>query len=104
GFFGISPREAARMDPQQRILLEVAWHALEDAGLPLERLAGSQTGGFIGVCANDYSFLHHPDPRQLDAYTATGNAHSIVANRLSYGFDLQGPSVAVDTACSSSLI
>jgi len=104
GFFGISPREAARMDPQQRILLEVAWHALEDAGLPLERLAGSQTGGFIGVCANDYSFLHHPDPRQLDAYTATGNAHSIVANRLSYVFDLQGPSVAVDTACSSSLI
>jgi myxalamid-type polyketide synthase MxaD len=104
GFFGISPREAVRMDPQQRLLLEVAWEALEAAGQGADSLAGSQTGVFIGVCASDYSYVQFTDLACLDAYTATGNAHSIVANRLSYLFDLQGPSFAVDTACSSSLV
>ncbi|MEQ9498606.1 MAG: SDR family NAD(P)-dependent oxidoreductase [Deltaproteobacteria bacterium] len=100
-FFGISPREATWMDPQQRLLLEVVHEALEHAGQG--DIAGSSTGVFVGVSANDYSLL----PRtadQLDAYTATGLSNSILANRVSYLFDLGGPSVAIDTACSSSLV
>jgi acyl transferase domain-containing protein len=102
-FFGITPREASKMDPQQRLLLEVAWEAIEDAGQTLENLKGSATGVFIGICTSDYSILQVGDQHSLDAYTATGNAFSIAANRLSYQFDLRGPSLAVDTACSSSL-
>ncbi|CAI7975412.1 Polyketide synthase [Frankia sp. Hr75.2] len=104
GFFGISRREAVRMDPQQRLFLEVAWEALEDAGQAAGALAGTATGVFAGVCANDYGTLQFGDIADVDAYVATGNAHSIVANRLSYFLDLVGPSVAVDTACSSSLV
>jgi acyl transferase domain-containing protein/acyl-CoA synthetase (AMP-forming)/AMP-acid ligase II/acyl carrier protein len=103
-FFGISPREAERMDPQQRLLLEVAWEALEHAGLAPDRLAGSQTGVFIGISSNDYSHLQFSDPHFIDVYAGTGNAHSIAANRLSYLLDLRGPSIAIDTACSSSLV
>jgi acyl transferase domain-containing protein/acyl-CoA synthetase (AMP-forming)/AMP-acid ligase II/acyl carrier protein len=103
-FFGISPREASRMDPQQRLLLEVAWETLEFAGIAPEKLAGSSTGVFVGISSNDYSALQASDPRYLDAYAGTGNAHSIAANRLSYVFDLRGPSMAIDTACSSSLV
>jgi len=103
-FFGISPREAARMDPQQRLLLEVAWEALEHAGQAADQLAGSQTGVFIGISSNDYAQLQYSDPRLLDPYSGTGNAHSIAANRLSYLLDLRGPSMAIDTACSSSLV
>lgn len=103
-FFGISPREASRMDPQQRLLLEVAWEALEYAGLSPERLAGSQTGVFVGISSNDYGRLQFSDPSYIDAYAGTGNAHSIAANRLSYVLDLRGPSIAIDTACSSSLV
>jgi acyl transferase domain-containing protein/acyl-CoA synthetase (AMP-forming)/AMP-acid ligase II/NADPH:quinone reductase-like Zn-dependent oxidoreductase/acyl carrier protein/short-subunit dehydrogenase len=105
--FGIAPREANRMDPQQRLLLEVAWHALEQAGLPPDRVAGSRTGVFVGIGGTDYSTLQLGFDNYLlgiDAYTGTGNAHSIAANRLSYLFDLHGPSLAVDTACSSSLV
>jgi len=102
-FFGISPREAIHMDPQQRILMEVAWEALEDAGVVPERLAGTQTGVFIGICASDYGWLQLCDSSSLDTYSETGSALSIAANRLSYAFDFRGPSVAVDTACSSSL-
>jgi 3-oxoacyl-(acyl-carrier-protein) synthase/acyl carrier protein len=103
-FFGISPREAARMDPQQRLLLEVSWEALENAFIPPESLAGSRTGVFVGISSYDYSRLQFDDPENIDAYAGTGNAHSIAANRLSYIFDLRGPSMAVDTACSSSLV
>ncbi|GAB1543388.1 hypothetical protein NUACC21_60620 [Scytonema sp. NUACC21] len=103
-FFGISPREAQRMDPQQRLLLEVAWEALENAGIAPDKLAGSQTGVFIGISTNDYSRLQFEDYAQIDAYAGTGNAFSITANRLSYLLDLRGPSLAVDTACSSSLV
>lgn len=103
-FFGISPREAAQLDPQQRLLLEVAWEALEDAGQPPERLAGSRTGVFVGISTNDYGFLRLGQPELVDAYTGTGNALSIAANRLSYTFDFHGPSMAIDTACSSSLV
>jgi amino acid adenylation domain-containing protein/thioester reductase-like protein len=103
-FFGISPREAARMDPQQRLLLEVSWEALENAWIPPHSLAGTRTGVFVGISSSDYSRLQFNDPELIDAYAGTGNAHSIAANRLSYVFDLRGPSMAVDTACSSSLV
>lgn len=103
-FFGISPREAARMDPQQRFLLEVAWEALEDAGQVLERLAGTRTGVFIGISSNDYSQFQLSTPELIDGYASTGNALSIAANRISYVFGLRGPSIAVDTACSASLV
>ncbi len=103
-FFGISPREAAQMDPQQRLLLEVAWEALEDAGQVPERLAGSDAGVFVGISGTDYSTLRAGDLRVVDAYTGTGNALSIAANRLSYFYDFHGPSMAIDTACSSSLV
>src|SRR3954464_3429449 len=104
-FFGITPREAVRMDPQQRLLLEVAWEAMENAGRPAEELAGSKTGVFIGIGGTDYSKVGVPYDdyyEQIDAHLGTGNALSIAANRLSYIFDLHGPSAAVDTACSSS--
>ncbi|WP_396229879.1 type I polyketide synthase, partial [Frankia sp. CpI1-P] len=103
-FFGISPQEAARMDPQQRLLAEVAWEALEDAGVVADQLAGSSTGVFVGVATNDYGRLQFDDLAGIDAHAGTGSALSIAANRLSYLFDLRGPSLAVDTACSSSLV
>jgi myxalamid-type polyketide synthase MxaB len=105
-FFGISPREAAHMDPQQRLLLEVTWEALEDAGVAADALAGRRTGVFVGVGGSDYAQLHLDVAGLdgIDAYTGTGNALSVAANRVSHFFDLRGPSVAVDTACSSSLV
>ncbi len=103
-FFGISPREAVQMDPQQRLLLELVWHAIEDAGIPARRLAGSETGVYIGASATDYSDLRLGDPAGADSYFMTGNTLSILANRISYVFDLRGPSLTVDTACSSSLV
>lgn len=104
-FFGIAPREAARMDPQQRMLLEVAWEAMENGGIPADQLAGSKTAVYVGIGGADYSkvpsqfadYYHH-----IDAHIGTGNALSIAANRISYIFDLHGPSAAVDTACSSA--
>ncbi|MEN6498811.1 MAG: type I polyketide synthase, partial [Thermoguttaceae bacterium] len=102
--FGISPHEAARIDPQQRLLLEVAWHALEDAGLPSPKLAGTRTGVFVGISSGDFGQLQFRDAAQVDAFTGAGSALSIAANRLSYLWDLRGPSVAIDTACSSSLV
>ncbi len=104
GFFGVSAREAELMDPQQRLLLEVAWEALEHAGLAADALAGSATGVFIGISNCDYGRLLLRDFTDLSAYSATGTAASIAANRLSYAFNFRGPSVAIDTACSSSLV
>ncbi|TVP47769.1 MAG: acyltransferase domain-containing protein [Gemmatimonadales bacterium] len=106
GFFGISPREAARMDPQQRMLLETAYEALEDAGQPLEDWAGAAVGVFVGAHSHssDYFLMQAGDLGDLGSHTATGTAHSTLANRLSYCFDWRGPSLAVDTACSSSLV
>ena len=92
------------MDPQQRLLLELVWHALEDAGIRPSQLAGAQAGVYIGASATDYSDLRLGDPAGADSYFMTGNALSILANRISYVFDLRGPSLAVDTACSSSLV
>lgn len=103
-FFGISHREATRMDPQQRLLMEVTWNALEHAGIRPDRLAGSETGVFIGVASQDYGWLQLENFDKIDAYAGTGNAYSITANRLSYWLDLRGPSMAIDTACSASLL
>lgn len=102
-FFGISPREALRMDPQHRILLEVAYEAIEDAGLSVESLAGSKTGVFSSLYVSQLAHMQTMDT-ELDAlYLPTGNAISIAANRLSYLFDLRGPSIIIDSACSSSM-
>jgi malonyl CoA-acyl carrier protein transacylase len=103
-FFGISAREAEHLDPQQRLVLEVAWEALENTGLVPKTLAGSQTGVFIGVTNADYHKLIYKDSSQIGAYSATGTTPCIAANRLSYLLNLRGPSMAIDTACSSSLL
>ncbi len=103
-FFGITPREAAAMDPQQRMLLEVAWEALEHAGIPTDSLSGTRAGVMMGVYFNEYQSMLAADPDTVDAYTGTGNAHSITVGRISYLLGLRGPAVAVDTACSSSLV
>jgi acyl transferase domain-containing protein/acyl-CoA synthetase (AMP-forming)/AMP-acid ligase II/acyl carrier protein len=103
-FFGISPREADGMDPQQRVLLQTTWHALEDAGIPPDSLAGSDTGVFMGVMTHDYELLEVAQQANLDAYFGTGTHSSIIANRISYLFDLHGPSWVAETACSSSFV
>jgi acyl transferase domain-containing protein/acyl carrier protein len=105
-FFGIAPREAMSMDPQQRLLLEVSWEALEHAGQAPDSLTGSATGVFIGIGTSDYATLQLKNSPldQIDAYKASGSAHSIASGRLSYVMGLQGPSVSIDTACSSSLV
>ncbi len=103
-FFGISPREAVRVDPQHRLLLEVAWEALEDAGLPPGQIAQTKTGVYVGVIGSDYALLQCKDPSDMDVFTGTGGSHAILANRLSYFLNLNGPSIALDTACSSSLV
>ncbi len=104
-FFGISPLEASRMDPQQRMLLEVSYELIEDAGLNLTTLHGSNTAVFIGISAHDYSDIQNtPQERMnISAHTNIGSAQSIAANRISYSYNLTGPSLALDTACSSSL-
>ncbi|PTL78225.1 type I polyketide synthase [Vitiosangium sp. GDMCC 1.1324] len=103
-FFGISPREAAEMDPQQRLMLEVMWEALEDAGVPASGLKGSRTGVFMGAIWHDYADRHLSERAAVTLHSATGQSLNIVANRLSYVLGLKGPSLTVDTACSSSLV
>lgn len=103
-FFGISPREADRLDPQQRLLMEVAWEALEDAGQPAEPLEGSLTGVFVGLWLNDYEARLFADPAAMDFYMTTGTGRYSASGRLSFALGLEGPSLTVDTACSSSLV
>lgn len=104
GFFKISPREARHIDPQQRILLELAWEALEDARIPPDRLEGRPVGVYVGIFLDEYWDLQrYAAPSSVGMHTNTGGTLSIAANRISYFLDLQGPSIAVDTACSSSL-
>ena len=103
-FFGISPREAANMDPQQRLLLELTWEAMENAGIPPESLRGSNAMVTIGASSIDYLIRFMDDLDAADASTGSGNAVCILANRLSYYYDLKGPSMTIDTACSSSLV
>lgn len=104
GFFGISPREATQMDPQQRLTLNLAWEALEDASIAPARIRGSNSGVFVGVSGTDYANRVISDPSSINAYFMTGNVQSLVSNRISYIFDLRGPSFSIDTACSSSLV
>jgi acyl transferase domain-containing protein len=103
-FFDIDPREAKRLDPQQRLMLEVAWEALEDAGLVPEKLAGTQTGVFLGIRQTDYGRYLYGELARIDGRNPDNTYPCIVANRISYVLDLRGPSMAVDTACSSSLV
>ncbi|MWK40689.1 acyltransferase domain-containing protein [Actinomadura sp. J1-007] len=105
GFFGIAPREAVAMDPQQRLMLEVAWEALEDAGIPPETLAGSRTGVFVGAIWDEYAaILRRSGPGTGERHAMTGSHRSIIANRVSYVHGLRGPSMTIDTAQSSSLV
>lgn len=103
-FFGLSPLEAANMDPQQRILLELVWEALENAGVPANELRGTQTGVYMGSTNNDYGMLIGADSAEMHPYALTGISSAVVANRISYALDFRGPSINVDTACSSSLV
>ena len=104
GFFGISPREADQMDPQQRLLLELSWEAIEDSGVTAGSLSKTECAVYVGIASNDYAHRHSDDLASFDAYTMTGVTASVASNRISYAFDLRGPSVSVDTACSSSLV
>ncbi len=104
-FFNISPVEAELMDPQQRLVLQEVYHALEDAAISIDDIKGSDTGVFIGVSSSDYNSLLKSQTNQAGmAQFATGSAHSVLVNRISYIFDLHGASEPIDTACSSSLI
>jgi 6-methylsalicylic acid synthase len=103
-FFGISPKEAEQMDPQQRLALEVAWEALEHAGIPQNSLSGSDTAVFMGVNSDDYGKLLLEDLPNVEPWMGIGTAYCGVANRISYHLDLMGPSTAVDAACASSLV
>ena len=102
-FFGISPRETSEIDPQQRILLELAWRCMENAAISPDCLSGGQGGVYVGVINHDYERLILFDRQQISQYSALGRSTSIAANRISYCFNLQGPSMTIDTACSSSL-
>ncbi|HEY2501556.1 MAG TPA: polyketide synthase Pks13 [Mycobacterium sp.] len=103
-FFAVAKTEADNIDPQQRMALELTWEALEHAHIPASSLRGKAVGVYVGVSNNDYSFLAISDPTAAHPYAITGNATSIIANRVSYFYDFRGPSIAVDTACSSSLV
>jgi acyl transferase domain-containing protein len=104
-FFGIAGREAVGMDPQQRMLLEVCWEAVEHAGHSPRKLAGTATGVFVGICSSDYqTMLLAMGDEAIDGYLASGTSASIAAGRISYTLGLQGPSMAIDTACSASLV
>jgi acyl transferase domain-containing protein/D-arabinose 1-dehydrogenase-like Zn-dependent alcohol dehydrogenase len=104
-FFGISPREAVWIDPQQRLVLETAWEGLERAGYAPSALRGSRTGVYVGVGANEYSYvLSSNSLEDIEAQFATGNATSVIAGRVAFALGLEGPAVSLDTACSSSLV
>ncbi|CAM5279196.1 polyketide synthase [Streptomyces spiroverticillatus] len=104
GFFGISPREAEAIDPQQRLMLEVGWRALEDAGQPAASLAGTRTGVYVGASWHDYELLRRERDAQPTPHSLVGNALDVIAARLSYFLKVRGPSMAVETGCSSSLV
>lgn len=103
-FFNITPKEAEAIDPQQRLLLEVVYEALESAGYTLQQYAGQNVAVFAGVMTADYDTLSQRDDLTASQYYATGNARSIISNRVSYFFNFNGPSMTIDTACSSSLV
>ena len=102
-FFGISPIEAKQMDPQQRLLLELSYEAFDSAGYNKDQVYGTKTGVFVGISVNEYSHFQMDNPTSITSHSGTGSALSISANRISYYYNLHGPSMAIDTACSSSL-
>lgn len=104
GFFSIQSAEADAMDPQQRLLMHVVYDSLCEAGLPMEKLRGSDTAVYVGSMCDDYNTMLTRDWETLPRYTATGLERGILANRISYFFDWHGPSLSLDTACSSSLV
>lgn len=104
GFWGMSPKEAEMLDPQQRMVLEMTWEAFEDAGISPSSMAGSKTAVYIGAASTDMGMAHADDLALMGPYSMTGTSLSIIANRVSYMFDLHGPSMTIDTACSSSLV
>ncbi|KAH8647306.1 hypothetical protein BX600DRAFT_518575 [Xylariales sp. PMI_506] len=104
GFFSIAPKEAEAIDPQQRLLLEVVYEAMESSGYTMPQCAGKDIAVFAGVMTADYDTLSQRDELSASQYYATGNARSMISNRLSYFFDFRGPSVTIDTACSASLV
>lgn len=103
-FFGITPAEAAAMDPQQRMLLESAWRAIEDSGIAPPVLQRSRTGVYVGVMGNEWAHVQLADYNAITPFVGAGNGYCMIANRVSYHLDLRGPSLAIDTACSSSLV
>lgn len=103
-FFGISPAEAKSMDPQQRMLLEVSYEAFENAGITIESLKGSDTAVFAAMFTRDYDRIIHKDSEDIPKYHTTGCGEAIISNRISYTFDLRGPSITLDTGCSGSLV
>src|ERR1700730_11029857 len=103
-YFGISPREAEAMDPQQRLMLEVAYEALEHAGIATADLSGVRAAVMMGVYYGEYQTISAANPDTIDAYSATGNAHAVAVGRIAYLLGLRGPAVAIDSACSSSLV
>ncbi|KAL0934059.1 polyketide synthase [Colletotrichum truncatum] len=103
-FFGISPKEAKGMDPSQRLMLEVAYEAFESAGLTLEAVSGSNTCVYAAQWACDYRDMLARDVQNAPTYTATGTGTTLLSNRLSWFFDLRGPSMTINTACSSSMV
>lgn len=103
-FFSISASEAEAIDPQQRLLMETVYEALEASGASIESLSGSNTAAYVGVMCDDFSSIVYGDTENVPTYAATGSARSIISNRISYYFNWHGPSMTIDTACSSSLI
>ncbi|ACY13414.1 hybrid non-ribosomal peptide synthetase/type I polyketide synthase [Haliangium ochraceum] len=103
-FFGISPREARQMDPQQRVVMEVSWNALVDAGLRPEEMRGSNTGVYLGYMNHDYFLLHGTHTDEMDGHFLIGNSGAVVSGRVAYHFGFHGPALTLDTACSSALV
>ena len=103
-FFGLSPREARKIDPQHRLLLEVAWEALEDAGIAPASLAGRRVGVFVGIWSGEYENVMYRTPADLDFHSITGGGRYAASGRISYALDLRGPALTVDTGCSASLV
>jgi acyl transferase domain-containing protein len=104
GFFGIPAAEANAIDPQQRILLEVTYEALENAGIPIENIRGSQTGVYVALVSRDYDRQIYKDPSNIPKHHLTGCGDATACGRISYVFDLKGPSVSLDTGCSGSMV